>query len=77
MVATQSDGPREILDAPGLGRLVPHGDAARLAEAITKSLAEPGDAAARIARAQDFSADKAVDCHARLFDAVSARGAPA
>lgn len=41
VVGTDSDGIREILRNPGLGRLVPYGDTVALAEAIIAELSEP------------------------------------
>jgi len=52
-------GPAEILEPGGLGVLVPVGDVARLAEAITRTLdAAPSDAEARRARAGEFAVDR-------------------
>ncbi len=50
------DGPAEILGRGKWGRLVPPGDPAALAKAIAETLETPGDAAARKARAMEFSA---------------------
>jgi glycosyltransferase involved in cell wall biosynthesis len=54
-------GPREILNDGELGLIAPRGDVKALAAAIMATLDAPGDASARIARAQDFSLDRAVD----------------
>lgn len=54
-------GPREILCDGKFGRLVPVGDPAALATAMTESLASFHDHATLIQRAKDFSIDKAVD----------------
>ena len=54
-------GPREILFDGKLGRIVPRADVDALAAAISATLDAPGDAAARIERARDFSLDGAVD----------------
>ena len=54
-------GPREILGDGQLNHVVPRGDVHALANAILTTLDVPGDRAARIARAQDFSLDRAVD----------------
>ena len=54
-------GPQEILLDGTLGRIVPRGNADALAAAILATLDNPGDAAARIDRAHDFSLDRAVD----------------
>lgn len=61
-------GPREILSDGQFGRLVPVGDAAALADAMTESLSALHDTAALKARAQVFSIEKAVDQYeAMLF----------
>lgn len=60
-------GPREILCDGQFGRLVPVGDAPALADAMEKALAEPHDKAVLMARAQDFSIDKAVDQYENLL----------
>ena len=60
-------GPREILRDGEFGRLVPVGDAAALASAMAESLAATHDTAALIARAQDFSIDKATDRYLELL----------
>jgi len=62
VVATECvGGPREILKDGALGPIVPLGDETALANAILRTLKHPGDPAARIARAQDFNLDRAVD----------------
>jgi glycosyltransferase involved in cell wall biosynthesis len=54
-------GPQEILLGGKLSRIVPVGNAPALAKAILATLDAPGDRQARIARAGDFSLDRAVD----------------
>jgi glycosyltransferase involved in cell wall biosynthesis len=54
-------GPSEILLGGRLSRIVPRGDAGALADAIVATLDAPGDPDARIARAREFSVDRAVD----------------
>jgi glycosyltransferase involved in cell wall biosynthesis len=54
-------GPAEILEQGRHGMLVPTGNAAALADAIMQTLGQPGDSAPRVARAQAFSADRAVE----------------
>jgi glycosyltransferase involved in cell wall biosynthesis len=54
-------GPHEILLGGTLSRIVPVGDASALAGAILATLETPGDREARIARANDFSLNRAVD----------------
>lgn len=54
-------GPREVLLDGRLGPIVPRGDAVALAGAILATLDDPGDRAARLARANDFSLERAVD----------------
>lgn len=60
-------GPREILCGGEFGRLVPVGDVDALAAAMQESLTASHDKAALIARAQDFSIDKAVDQYEALL----------
>jgi glycosyltransferase involved in cell wall biosynthesis len=60
-------GPREILEGARFGRLVPMGDAAAIAEAVTATLDAPGDRALRIARAMEFSVDRSVDRYLALL----------
>lgn len=59
-------GPREILCDGQFGRLVPVGDVDALAAAMLASLTSTHDRAALMARAQDFSIDKAVDQYEAL-----------
>jgi glycosyltransferase involved in cell wall biosynthesis len=54
-------GPQEILLGGRLSRIVPMGDASALSAAILGTLEVPGDRAARVARANDFTLDRAVD----------------
>jgi glycosyltransferase involved in cell wall biosynthesis len=54
-------GPQEILRGGKLSRIVPMGDAPALSRAILATLDAPGDRQARIARANDFTLDRAVD----------------
>lgn len=66
-------GPREILCDGQFGRLVPVGDVDGLAAAMQASLTSKHDRAALIARALDFSIEKAVDQYeALLFPVRSA-----
>jgi glycosyltransferase involved in cell wall biosynthesis len=60
-------GPREILCDGKYGRLVPVGDASALAHAMEKALTSDHDRVALMARAQDFSIDKAVDQYETLL----------
>ena len=60
-------GPREILCNGKFGRLVPVGDASKMAWAMAESLATAPDRLALKARAQDFSIDKAVDKYEDLL----------
>jgi len=71
VVSTDCRGPREIL-ADGLhGALVPVGDVAAIANAISNALARPGDPAGRMARAEDFSLDRALDAYEAMIDAIT------
>jgi glycosyltransferase involved in cell wall biosynthesis len=53
-------GPDEILDGGRIGRLVPVGDAVRMAEAIIETLESPPAAEEMIKRAREFSFDEAI-----------------
>jgi glycosyltransferase involved in cell wall biosynthesis len=68
VVSTDCGGPREILDAPGLGALVPVGDDAAMARSLDAALSDLGDPAARQKRAADFALDRALDGYGALFD---------
>jgi glycosyltransferase involved in cell wall biosynthesis len=69
-------GPREILAAGEFGRLVPVGDPESMANAMQASLAAEHDRAALMARAQDFSVDKAASRYLELLlPDLAARGA--
>lgn len=62
VVATDCEsGPQEILDGGRHGRIVPRGDVSALAAAILATLDDPGDQTARVARAREFSLERAVD----------------
>lgn len=67
VVATDCGGPREILDHPLQGSLVPVGDADALAGALARWLVAPGDPAPRVARAADFAPKRAVDAYLAAF----------
>jgi glycosyltransferase involved in cell wall biosynthesis len=75
IVATDCAGPREILGEGRWGRIVPIGDADAMAHGLAAALDDPGVAAARIARAAEFSLEKGVDAWARLVDEVAAEHA--
>ena len=61
------NGPREILADGKFGRLVQVGDVEALAGAMEESLASEHDRAALMARAQDFSVDKAAKRYLELL----------
>jgi glycosyltransferase involved in cell wall biosynthesis len=64
-------GPAEILENGNYGRLVPVGDHAALARAITASLDFPHDPQKVRARAAEFSVDKAVDDYLAVLSRVT------
>jgi len=70
VAATACGGPSEILDAPGLGTLVPVGDVEGMVRALNQALAEPGDPAPRQTRARDFSLSAALNRYGALIDEV-------
>ncbi len=72
VVATDSGGPREILNSPELGLLVPVGDEEAMAKAISVTLAAPGDPAPRQLRAAQFGLETALDRHDKVFRRVAA-----
>ncbi len=67
-------GPAEILGGGRYGRLVPVGDDAAMASALSEALADPGDAAMHKARAATYSVDAAVGRYADLLFAADAAG---
>jgi glycosyltransferase involved in cell wall biosynthesis len=70
VVATDCKGPREILADGRFGRLVPIGDEAAMGGAISAALDEPGNPAPRIARAHDFSIDRALAAYEQMIGDV-------
>lgn len=60
-------GPREILEGGRHGCLVGLGDDRAMADGILAALDHPGDRAARTARGQQFSVDRAVDRYLSLL----------
>ncbi len=60
-------GPSEILEGGRFGPLVPTSDHAALADAMVRVLDNPPDKAPLIQRAEDFSADRAVDAYEQLI----------
>jgi len=72
VVATNCDGPREILDDGRYGRIVPVGDADALAAAIDAALADPGEPAPRIERAKAFSVETGFRAWSDLLDEIVA-----
>ncbi|SEE76701.1 Glycosyltransferase involved in cell wall bisynthesis [Rhizobiales bacterium GAS188] len=71
VVSTDCGGPAEIISRPQEGVLVPVGDEAALAAALQAALEDPGDPAPRVARAEVFSIDRAVEAYERLFEEVA------
>ena len=73
VVATDCGGPREILNAPDLGLLVPLGDDGAMTAALDRTLFGTEFASARRARAADFSVTRSVDAYEALIETVIAR----
>ena len=67
-------GPREILVDGAFGTLVPLGDSVALAAAMQESLESVHDSGAIVARAQDFSIDKAVSRYLELLFPKTPKG---
>ena len=70
VVAIDAAGPSEIL-AGGHGLLGPPGDAAAMASAILRALADPSVAARSRARAHDFTDDRMARAFATVLDGVA------
>jgi len=64
-------GPAEILENGAYGRLVPVGDHVALAEAIATTLDAPHDPQGLMARAADFSVNRAVDEYLEVLSQVA------
>lgn len=60
-------GPSEILDEGRVGRLVPVGDAVKLAEAVTETLDSPADPEVVIRRARHYSFDRVISDYENLL----------
>lgn len=71
VVATRCGGPEEILDEGRFGTLIPVGDVAALSEALTQTLATPGDPEPRRARARLFAPDVVHRAYADLIDSLA------
>jgi glycosyltransferase involved in cell wall biosynthesis len=68
VVATDCpSGPREILEGGALGGLAPIGDAEALASVIERSLDDPVPAERLLAKAEEFTVDRAVDRYLTLL----------
>lgn len=74
VVATDTDGPRLILNSKKIGMRVPISDPAALAAALQHTLENPGDPRPRQKRAQDFSMERRFqDYQALVNDVVLGR----
>lgn len=60
-------GPQELLDGGALGRLVPVGDVAALADAIAATLDAPPDREALKHRAEMFTTDRSAEAYAEIL----------
>ncbi len=70
VVATDCDGPREILDRGRHGALVPARNEDALARAMDAALENPGDPSLRVARAREYSLDRGLDAYEDLIDRI-------
>ncbi len=73
VIATKCHGPLEILTSPELGTLVAREDSDAMALALDAVLSDPGNPAARIAHAQNFTSSKAAEAYEAVFEKVIAR----
>jgi glycosyltransferase involved in cell wall biosynthesis len=76
VVSTNCDGPREILDRGRFGWLVPPGDEKQLSIALDAALNDPGEPAARIEQAKNFSIERAAAAYEALIEEVLAKKSP-
>jgi glycosyltransferase involved in cell wall biosynthesis len=76
VVSTNCDGPREILDKGRYGWLVPPGDEKQLSVALDAALENPGEPAARIEQAKNFSIERAAAAYGALIEEVLAKASP-
>jgi glycosyltransferase involved in cell wall biosynthesis len=76
VAATDCGGPREILNSPAFGAIVPVGDPDALAHAIDGYMTAPGDPSARQAHAAEFTLDRALDRYDALIRQVITHGRP-
>ena len=72
MATNCPSGPFEVLRGGELGTLTEVGDAEGLARAILGALDDPGSPAARRARAQDYTVERAAGAYRQLFEALAA-----
>ncbi|MGL5446002.1 MAG: glycosyltransferase [Rhabdaerophilum sp.] len=72
VVTTAAAGPMEIVDHGRFGTVVPIGDAAALADAIDRALADPGEPSPRMARGREFSIARAADAYLALAEEIIA-----
>lgn len=72
VVATDCIGPSEILDGGRFGRLVPRSDLRALTQALAEALSDMSDPLPGVARAQEFSEDRALDLYAALVEEIVA-----
>jgi len=75
LVATETDGAREVIEANVTGRLVPVGDAEAIAGSINELLSDPAERArlganAQQATRQRFGLERMVDETVRLYEEV-------
>jgi glycosyltransferase involved in cell wall biosynthesis len=71
VISTDCGGPREIISRSEEGSLVPVANGPAMTVALEAALRSPGDPLPRIARAQAFSPDHAIDVYQRLFEEVA------
>ncbi|MBV1706023.1 MAG: glycosyltransferase [Hyphomicrobiales bacterium] len=72
VIATDCDGPCEILDFGRFGTIVPRGDEAAMARALANFQPSPAEADRRRARARDFGLEPALGAYEKLIREVMA-----
>ncbi len=73
VIATDCDGPREILDGGRFGTIIPCGDEKALAQALRDFVPSPLEADARRGRAREFGLEPALNAYETMLRQVMAQ----